>query len=41
MVARGLPSPDLGDALACTFAFPVRKPRQHPVRVVDDYAPFG
>lgn len=24
---RGLPSPDLGDALACTFAFPVRKER--------------
>ena len=25
--ARGLPSPDLGDALALTFAFPVRKER--------------
>ncbi len=25
MRARGLPSPDVGDALACTFAFPVAK----------------
>lgn len=48
MKARGMPSPDLGDALACSFAFPVA-PRvtvggQHmagSARVVFDYDPFA
>jgi hypothetical protein len=46
MRARGLPSPDIADALACTFAFPVgpsqtRGPLgQHKPRVLHEYDPF-
>lgn len=42
---RGLPSPDLGDALALTFAFPVQK-KPHPLQasspnaVATDYDPY-
>lgn len=38
--ARGLPSPDLGDALALTFAFPVQKASRDSGRLVTDYDPF-
>lgn len=38
---RGMRSPDLGDALALTFAFPVTKARQRPVlRAPEAYNPF-
>ena len=44
--ARGLPSPDLGDALALTFAFPVQKKQHNPLNqrpgrmVATDYDPY-
>jgi len=42
LVARGLPSPDLGDALACTFAFPVRPAGTVPgIRVESEYSLLG
>ena len=43
---RGLPSPDLGDALALTFAFPVQKKQHNPFNqrpgrmVATDYDPY-
>lgn len=48
MRARGVPSPNLADALACTFAYPVYAPRsrsegiarEKPARV-EDYNPFS
>lgn len=51
MKARGLPSPDLGDALALTFAYaveprkgaggPQARPRQEGSQAVVEYDPFG
>lgn len=41
LVARGLPSPDLGDALACTFAFPVGVGMTAPVVARPDWKVFG
>ena len=46
MRRRGVPSPNIADALACTFAAPVWEPREaslvaeQPV-VVEDYNPFS
>ncbi len=37
IVARGLPSPDLGDALACSFAFPVRQGSGREVQVIGSH----
>ena len=45
MKRRGLPSPDIADALACTFASPMLAMRQSPVRerplIVGEYDPFS
>jgi len=43
MRARGLPSPDYGDALACTFAAPVAAPDRQAAshRVEHEYDPYG
>jgi hypothetical protein len=46
MRARGLPSPDVGDALACTFAEPVAPREKHggtgpSPNVVSDYEVYG
>jgi hypothetical protein len=45
MRARGMPSPDIADALACTFAFPIAPPALHidPVRSrrSNDYDPLS
>jgi hypothetical protein len=44
MKRRGLPSPDLADALACTFASPMLAMRQSPIAeqsiVIGEYDPF-
>lgn len=45
MRKRGVPSPNVADALACTFAYPVMPsttglPRANKPRVADDYNPY-